>query len=143
MNTNLFQMGSFTFHSGSNSMWKLECDALTEQDWITIAHVIAERFAFGEVVGVPRGGIILQEKLEDYATRKLTDPVLIVDDVLTTGRSMEIQLAALKLPVSGNIKPVLSTGSLTPGRGVIGVVLFCRNRVHCPDWVYPIFTMWS
>lgn len=127
MNTHLFHQGDYTFHSGSSSKWKLECEALTEADWETIAFVISEKFVFGEVFGVPRGGMVLQTKLQKYATNHSEDPVLIVDDVMTTGKSMEELLSSLKIPLS---------------RKIHGVVLFCRDRTTCPAWVHPIFTMW-
>jgi orotate phosphoribosyltransferase len=83
----LFQTGNFTLASGAKSNFKLECDALTDDDWQTLAMLIARNVGqFSEVIGVPRGGCELARALEKY----LQDdgPRLIVDDVLTTGGSL-------------------------------------------------------
>jgi hypothetical protein len=37
---NLFQLGSFTLASGKSSYWKLECDALADDDIKTLAEMI-------------------------------------------------------------------------------------------------------
>ena len=115
----LFQSGDFVLHSGASSGFKIDCDALTDDDWETLARIVAGRTKFGAVYGVPSGG----ERFAD-ALQKYIDPsestTLLVDDVLTTGASME---AARKL---------------TPGV-VLGVVVFARGA--CPPWIWPIFTM--
>lgn len=87
--TALFQRGNFTLHSGATSHWKIECDALTNEDWNTIALMIveqAEPLLFSRVVGVPRGGLKLANAL--YLYRWTSGPTLVVDDVLTTGNSI-------------------------------------------------------
>ena len=121
--TNLFQLGDFVLHSGQKSNFKIDCDALTDEDWECLAALIAKRFNFRDVVGVPQGGLKLAEKLHPFSTSSPDDPNLIVDDVLTTGRSM---LEAVSFKQIGH---------------VIGVVVFARG--HCPDWVTPIFQMWK
>ena len=64
---NLFQIGDFTSHAGRELHWKIECDALTDDDWECIAKMIHERC--------------------QYITP--TNPYrLVVDDVWTTGKSM-------------------------------------------------------
>ena len=40
------------------------------------------------VVGIPRGGLTLSSYLNEHSTQNPEDPYLIVDDVLTTGGSM-------------------------------------------------------
>ena len=82
----LFRLGNFTLHSGDKSNWKIDCDALTDDDWLTLAFIIKSRVAYGAVIGVPDGGTKLAYHLKRYETK---GPVLIVDDVLTTGASME------------------------------------------------------
>lgn len=78
---NLFQLGDSSF--------KIECGALTDEDWITLAWFIVERAApFSSVFGVPRGGLKLAAALEPYAARG-GHPRLIVDDVFTTGQTLE------------------------------------------------------
>lgn len=114
----LFQLGDFRLHSGATSGYKIECDALTAEDIETLAWLTAQRIGrFGRVEGVPRGGVRLAEALEQYSMLD-DDPLLIVDDVWTTGGSMEAH---------------------RNGREAIGAVIFARNPVA--DWVTPLFVM--
>ena len=48
-----------------------------------------ENRPFYKVVGIPRGGLPLQYAMEKYASGNSNDPVLIVDDVYTTGTSFK------------------------------------------------------
>lgn len=82
----LFNLGWFVGASGQSLPWKIECDALTVDDWACLAFMIRERSGpFGSVVGIPSGGIPLQVALEKYVT---LGPRLLVDDVYTTGGSI-------------------------------------------------------
>ncbi len=114
---NLFEKKKWIMHSGTESNFKIECDALTLEDWDTIAHLVAKRISFVSAVGVPEGGLKFAEALRQY--KKSSGPLLIVDDVLTTGASME------------KMKGIYTT--------VMGIVLFARGK--CPDWITPIFRM--
>ena len=109
----MFQLGNFTSNSGRFLPWKIECDDLTLKDWACAARLVMDQFGFGQVEGVPRGGLLFAEALKPYVTG---GHLLIVDDVLTTGASMEAQ---------------------RDGRTALGVVLFARGV--CPGWVTPIF----
>lgn len=116
---NLFQCGQFTLHSGFHTNFKIDCDALTKGDWASLAYYIVCNFSpFRSVEGVPTGGLSLAEALAPYHTEAQHHPLLIVDDVLTTGASMEEQRA---------------------GRDALGIVVFARGK--CPDWVKPMFQM--
>lgn len=87
----LFLPGPVVLHSGQISHLKVECDAITPDEWAALAQfVMQERKLrpFGFVYGVPRGGIPFAEALEPYGTRTPLDDVLVVDDVLTTGASL-------------------------------------------------------
>ena len=118
---NLFQLGDFTLNSGVKSKWKLECDALTDDDIETLAEMIRQMVGpFSSVEGVPRGGLRLAAALQPFAT--LHGPHLIVDDVLTTGGSMERRKTEL--------------GS-TKGTKTVGAVVFARGQ--CPWWIKPLF----
>jgi hypothetical protein len=83
----LFKLEDFTSHSGKLLHWKIECEFLTEEDWDCLAFMIQEKQQFQEVVGIPRGGIPLEKALDKYKTFNMAAPLLIVDDVLTTGNS--------------------------------------------------------
>src|ERR1700722_3264701 len=85
----LFTDGEFVAHSGVTLPFKIDCDALTDADIATLAKEISRRTKFSVVVGIPRGGLRLAAALEQYC--QPSAPVLIADDVLTTGRSMEAE----------------------------------------------------
>ena len=116
---NLFKDGAFISHSGCYLEYKLECDALSDEDITTLAKIIRKRVPkFNRVVGIPGGGLRLQEALKPDED-ETSDWVLVVDDVLTTGKSMEEYM-------SGH-------GSL-----VYGAVIFNRSGVRIPN-VYSLF----
>lgn len=116
----LFNWGRFTLHSGQVSDFKIDCDYLTEWDCQALAHEILKRVpAFRWVEGVPRGGLELERQLRPYITGNPNDPLLIVDDVYTSGASMETQRNA---------------------RAAIGVVVFARQS-PTQDWIRPLFLM--
>jgi hypothetical protein len=113
----LFQLGAFKLHSGQQSGFKIECDELKAGDWSALAYLILRRYSFREVYGVPRGGLALAEQLRPYRS---VGPILIVDDVLTTGTSMETERAR-------------------HNGDCVGVVVFARGP--CPHWIDAIFQM--
>jgi hypothetical protein len=119
MSNDLFVKRDFVMHSGGVAHWKIECDAITDSAIETLAWIIADKGKFKRVVGVPMGGIRLAVALQKYVSNE--GPTLIVDDVLTTGQSMEEAKAKIGDPTA------------------IGIVIFARNR--CPSWVRPIFEM--
>lgn len=92
---NLFRNGSFVTHSGLTLGWKIDCDALTDDDIECLAHVafnMLENIGFTDrfpmkYIGVPSGGIRLAEALNRHYGADGGEP-FIVDDVLTTGSSM-------------------------------------------------------
>ena len=87
---NLFQSVDFKSHAGLDLSWKIEMDALEDAEWVTISQMILELSEpFREAIGVPRGGTRLGKLLNQHGTGKRDNPILIVDDVLTTGGSME------------------------------------------------------
>lgn len=112
----LFVPGIFTSAAGLKLAWKIECDSLTHEDWETIASVTGPHLNFCRVEGVPTGGLLFAEALKPYTTGD--EGLLIVDDVLTTGKSMEAQ---------------------RDGRVAQGLVLFCRGIR--PSWVFPVWSL--
>lgn len=121
---NLFQYGKFTAASGRLLEWKIECDALTDDDWNAVAQItVPHLLPFGQVFGVPRGGLLLEKYMKPYCVpdNKL---VLLVDDVWTTGGSM------YRFAEEKN----LDYGSW------IGFVLFSRVD-HLPNHVISLFTV--
>lgn len=124
----LFLLGGFELHSGQKSAWKVDCDYLTIHDWCALAKMASEALPpFGTVEAVTHGGkfyksmpnaVRFADCLRMYTT-KGCPTILIADDVLTTGKSMEEERR---------------------GRdNVIGVVAFSRGVP--PSWVTPLFQM--
>jgi hypothetical protein len=96
--------------------WRINLDSLTDADLSHLARLAAEQVGhFGHVEGVPPHGLRFAEALRRHATR---GPLLIVDDVLATGETIEAQ---------------------REGRDAIGVVIFAMGP--CPEWVKPVFTL--
>ena len=121
----LFQKIDFTSHAGLDLTWKIEMDALTRDEWECIAHMIIELSPpFKEAIGIPRGGVKLGKLLNLHGTGKREDPICIVDDVLTTGGSMNEfkQKRHWRNPSK-----------------YIGWVVFARNKP--PSWVKALFQM--
>jgi len=85
----LFDDEEFISHAGLKLGWKIEMDALYTDDWRCLAKMIMEyeNRPFRKAVGIPRGGVRLGEMLDKHSTGNPDDPVLIVDDVYTTGTS--------------------------------------------------------
>ena len=127
----LFQLGEFTLASGQTSTFKIDCDALTADDWAALAHLAADRLPpFSQVMGVPTGGHPFALALRRYAT---TSPrLLIAEDVVTTGGSMERYVAELR--EMGKVCHVPADAA-----DIIGVCAFARGPV--PAWVTPLFTL--
>lgn len=113
---NLFRQGNFTLSGGSKSKWKIDCDALTEEDWNTLAAMAVEILPpFNAVIGIMRGGVPFANALKEHC--KPEGRVLIADDVLTSGASMEKMRAGFDNP--------------------IGIVVFAR---HSPlPWIHHLF----
>ena len=124
--THLFKSGDFKSHSGLDLSWKIEMDVLSDPEWFTIKKMIMEHTPpFREAVGIPEGGVKLGSLLNEHATGDEKDPVCIVDDVLTTGESMEYFLSQYQR----NRRPFMA----------IGWVVFARGP--CPHWVSALFQM--
>ena len=114
----LFVNKEFAGHAGGTLKFKIECDALTNEDVETIASIVARTHRFRIVYGVPRGGLRLARALEKHLSPD--GDILIVDDVLTSGKSMEEAREQC-------------------GGDAIGIVIFARGQ--CPSWVKPIFQL--
>lgn len=112
----IFQKFKFVSHAGIPLDWKIECDNLDQDDWQALALMASKVLPpFGSVEGVPRGGLAFAIALRPYATE---GPVLIADDVGTTGKSME---------------------DARRGREALGIVAFARGPL--PHWVRAVCTL--
>lgn len=126
MAINLLQYASFKSHSGLTLPWKIDCDALADEDIETIAKIINDKFKFSRVIGIARGGLRLMEALRQYCLPgPEIDHVLIVDDVMTTGKSMVEAYRAIR-----------ADGITAP---ITGVVIFSRGPQV--SWVHSLFVV--
>lgn len=126
---NLFDYGVFKLHSGNTSYYKIDCDALTDKDIESLAFVISQQqIYFSSVFGIPTGGLRLANALQQFAEpNRLNLPILIVDDVYTTGNSMREFKAKIKREY--------------PDIPVIGIVVFDRSKkgTYVPNWIGSLF----
>jgi hypothetical protein len=97
-------------------------EALTEEDWDTLAWLISQRYAFHFVRGAGRWGIKLAKVLEQYGDPEGQHLMLLVD-VVYDGPDY---LNALRSAIS--YEPVT------------GVVVFAH--VEPPAWIQPIMRVW-
>lgn len=113
----IFIKGKFLSHSGFPLPWKIDVDSLGDMDFKCLAWLGSRIIGpFSEVEGIPRGGLRFAQVLQAYKGKE--GPKLIVDDVLTTGKSMEN--ARMGMPAKG-------------------LVIF--NRGIKPPWVESIFQL--
>jgi hypothetical protein len=112
----VFEYGDYRLHSGGDSCFRIDCTALTYYDLCALASMIVPSLKpFGQVYGIPRGGVRFADVLQSYST---IGPRLVVDDVLTTGASMQAEWM----------------------QGDQGLVIFARTNL-VPEWIRPIFSM--
>ena len=83
-----------------------------------MAKIIGTNLQFNQVQGIPRGGLRLAKALEIYCGNN--GPILVVDDVLTTGQSIL------------EIRQAIPEPSL-------GVVIFARGK--CPEGILALFQL--
>lgn len=128
----LFQHGNFQLHSGDTSWWRIDCDDLSNAELGIFAKMIHDKFGVFHEISYPQSHYgsaapRLAEALISYKSNFIGNgfKILIVDDVLTTGNSMN------------EIKDKLSNRSYPIGLEIFGAVLFARGV--CPSWVTPVF----
>jgi hypothetical protein len=129
----LFSRGDFQLHSGARSDYKVDCDALSNEDIDTVAYLLnfwirrVHEWTFKTVIGIPSGGTRLEKAFEAYCTPE--DPtagILLVDDVGTTWKSMEEE----------RLNILRRTNFTT---SVHGAVIFARTKP--PIWIASLLRM--
>lgn len=136
----LFQWGHFNLHSGEKTWWRIDCDALSDSEIALFAKLIIDKTpTFNSVVGVdshPGSSVHkLKQEADKYSSPFVNNDgkqrILIVDDVITTGSSMNQARSNLLLQashLSEKYKPI-----------IYGAVIFARGEY--PDWVRPVFRL--
>jgi hypothetical protein len=122
----------FVMHSGQVSDWKLECDDLTDEDIDTIAYLMSRKLTFFGVYGIPEGGNRIAKALKPYIVARETPKAkfLVVDDVYTTGQSME------------RARQLVADRGLAPYIMVRGQVIWNRSQEGpMPSWISPLNTV--
>jgi hypoxanthine-guanine phosphoribosyltransferase len=123
----MFKWQPFKSHAGKPLSWKIECDDLTQEDIDCLADIISMTHSYRNVEHPPTKSANLINLVSKLALRTSPDgdyDYLIIDDVLTTGKSME------------DIYRHLYTNHYKKTKGV---VIFARSE--CPDWITPIFQL--
>ncbi len=128
----LFRQIDFISHSGYNLKWKIECDSLSDEDLETLATVIETkieneypRYLIKDIIGIPSGGLRIAKYLKKkIKISKFGTLIIIVDDVLTTGKSME------------EYKKLYGKYD-----HCLGFVLFARGTPN--EWIKPVFQLWG
>lgn len=122
----LFKSGLFKLHSGETSRFKIDCDALLDEDIDSLALLAMEIVRpFGKVISVPTGGDRLANVLRRYESPNHRGHILIVDDVYTTGASMGKKYYEL----------------VNSSKTITGLVIFNRSKDEELDWIYSIFKL--
>ena len=64
----LFSVGDFISHAGLPLKWKIECDAISPDQWSALAEMIMDYQTepFSRVVGIPRGGLPLEWAMQKH-----------------------------------------------------------------------------
>ena len=121
----LFQIGDFKSHAGLSLKWKIECDAIDHSEWKALARMIMDyqKEPFYKAVGIPRGEIPLQNALNEYASNNKEDPLLVCDDVYTTGTSFR-EFCTTQEKIYA-----------------IKWVIFARRPIYLNDGINALFTM--
>ena len=120
----LFQIGDFTLSGGKKSRFKIDCDALSDGEVKLLADLIVLRAKpFHRVMSPGGAATRLQSYISKYAN-PAADNTLIVDDVLTTGKTIEQQVKQI----------TYSLGRVDPHQGF---VIFARGPL--PSWVKALF----
>lgn len=124
---NLIQLGNFTLSSGTKSGWKLVADQFIRDNLDGLVELTRYLVGpFGWVEGVPKGGCLLANSLKPFIIPS-SENRLIVEDVLTTGSSME-RFREHTISHYG--------ASYYMYRGI---TVFARGP--CPSWVQAVFQM--
>lgn len=120
---NLFQNQEITSAAGLKLPFKIDCDALTDEDIMALAVMAKKIISPSRCIGVPTGGIRFAAAIEATGLWEHGYPV-IIDDVWTTGTSV-LKVAS----ANGLIDEI--------GHKVLCCVIFARGDY--PHWVKPIF----
>lgn len=122
----LIESGKFTLSSGQETAWRFNEEGLSDETLDALAKIVCRTWIVGladQIVPAEHGGIRFANALR-YKHAKIENGrkqhTLVVDDVFTSGRSMERERLKYEEPV-------------------IGLVIL--ERKPSPTWVYPIFTV--
>jgi len=120
----LVQLGDHKLNAGKRSCYKLVCDQFIADNVEALAWMLRQLAGpYGSVAGIPRGGLSLAAAMEKYRDRSLERTLLLVDDVITTGGSLNRERERL----AGQYDHI------------IGVAVFSRGPL--PSWVSAMFEM--
>jgi pyrimidine operon attenuation protein/uracil phosphoribosyltransferase len=124
---NIFQAFDFTLPNGDPSIFKIECDNLTDEDIECFAKMVGH-VSFKSVEGIPRGGVRFAKALLKYIDPE-SEVHLVVDDVLASGTAMTNAMQA----------------AFDGGEEVVrGVVIFSRGpKINNCVPIFQMHPFWS
>ena len=124
---NLFVYGFFLGHSGSQLSWKIECDALTDEDVFCLSNMLCMTLWLQNInrffmIGIPGGGLRFAEQMNRITGVEDAEdvPHIVVDDVWTTGTSMKEWME----------KTQSEYGIVVFSRGLLPEKVFCLFQVN-------------
>ncbi len=120
----LFKLGEFTSHSGLQLSYKIDCDALTDEDVECCAKLISQVYTFTDVHGIDTGGTRLARALVKYCTTNEKHTLLIVDDVMTTGFSITKAYDTFKNVYQEIHAAVIFTRNGTINKGILPLPVY-------------------
>lgn len=122
-NGSWLQIANITLNSGRRSTFKIECDNITDAELEAMCALLAQIIPpFSRVSGVPTGGVRVEKAMRRHLSE--TGPILIVDDLWTTGGSIQRHLTAID-PREYLVAVLFARGETPPGV----VALFKMNRL--------------
>lgn len=121
---NLFQLGTFVLSSGGTSDFKIECDALTDEDWKCLGYLASQKLPpYRSAMGVlSRNAQKFAIAMYPYEVKDgSTDLMVWCDDVLTTGTTLRETMQQAKERWEGTTVGVVAFARKQPPEGITAV----------------------
>ena len=131
----LFITGPFVLHSGEETDFLIDCEGLEDKDLEALAHMAYHKMGIvpRAVEGIPEGGLrfadAMRSVIEGRRGYVQHGPLLIVDDVLTTGTSMEKACGQPGFALNVNAVGCVIFARSTPAPGITALFQMCDYKL--------------